>query len=24
VNAYLEPGRVVITPGEYQRDLIVV
>jgi Xaa-Pro dipeptidase len=24
VNAYLEPGRAVITPGEYQRDLIVV
>jgi Xaa-Pro aminopeptidase len=24
VNAYLEPGRVVITPGEYQRELIVV
>ena len=24
VNAYLEPGRVVITPGEYQHELIVV
>jgi Xaa-Pro dipeptidase len=24
VNAYLEPGRAVITPGEYQRELIVV
>jgi Xaa-Pro dipeptidase len=24
VNAYLEPGRVVITPSEYQRELIVV
>jgi Xaa-Pro dipeptidase len=24
VNAYLEPGRAVITPGDYQRDLIVV
>src|SRR2546423_8503021 len=24
VNAYLEPGRAVITPGEYQRELLVV
>jgi Xaa-Pro aminopeptidase len=24
VNAYLEPGRAVITPDEYQRELIVV
>ncbi|MDB4899804.1 MAG: peptidase, partial [Gemmatimonadetes bacterium] len=24
VNAYLEPGRAVITPTEYQRELIVV
>ncbi len=24
VNAYLEPGRAVITPVEYQRDLVVV
>ena len=24
VNAYLEPGRAVITPREYQRELIVV
>jgi hypothetical protein len=24
VNAYLVPGRAVITPGEYQRELIIV
>jgi Xaa-Pro dipeptidase len=24
VNAYIEPGRAVITPAEYQRELIVV
>lgn len=24
VNAYIEPGRVVITPSEYQRELLVV
>jgi hypothetical protein len=24
VNAFLEPGRAVITPSDYQRDLIVV
>jgi hypothetical protein len=24
VNAFLEPGRAVITPAEYQRELIVL
>jgi len=24
VNAFLEPGRALITPAEYQRELIVV
>jgi hypothetical protein len=24
VNAFLQPGRAIITPSEYQRELIVV